>query len=753
MRGLVFLCVIMAFLFVSCSTEETAEQSSEGQNIAADTSTSSSFVEVTVDSTRAMHLGDESRYAPPDSVVSDLLEKARQHYLSALTAENVGDSARSAAQFEAAISILDGLSVVPDIENNAEFNDLSKAVIEDYEANIARIDSLGPGSSVFALREKLNQITEASDSTGATAPIKVVQGTTVPLVVNRLVEQNIAFFQGRGREHMERWLMNAGRYYPVVTRIFREEGLPDELIYLSMIESGINPRARSWARAVGMWQFMKGTGRLYGLESNFWYDERRDFEKASRAAARHLKDLHEEFGDWYLALAAYNSGAGRVYRGIRRSHSTDYWEMRRYLPRETRNYVPSYIAVTIIAMSPKDFGFGDVQPGQPLVYEKVAVDDCVDLDILARCASTEVDTLQDLNPELTQWCTPPGMRGYTLRVPPGSAVSFKEKYAAVPADQKRDWIVHKVKKGETLSHVAAQYGVPVSVIQETNHMGSAKRLSTGRMLVVPVPKGSERFASMVVSSARINAEPPARRSKRDRSKVSKALADGSKHGSVNPKNKDKVIYSVKKGDTLGHIAEWYGCRAADLRNWNDIPYGDPIHPGQALTIWVPKSEAVKYRGVDSMSLAQKESLKGEKAKSTHKGENGDENALRYVVKKGDTLEKIASTQGVSIQQLKRWNNLRKNTIYAGQELIIYPEAKDVGAMSGSKSKTGSENRGASSHTRTYVVKKGDTLWDIALAHSVDPAQLRAWNNLTRDKITVGQELKIYIGGEPVSRAE
>ena len=219
----------------------------------------------------------EDEYVKSDSLIGEMLEVARQHYMSATTAQANGDSLRASIQFEQALSILNELSYAPEIENNRDFNDLSKAVIDDYGLYIAKTDTLNPESSVFALREKLNQITEISDTLDPGQPKEVAHGTTIPLVMNRLVEQHISFFQGKGREHMERWLHISGKYFPILHGILRQEGVPEEIAYLAMVESGLNPRARSWARAVGMWQFMKGTGSLYGLASTPWFDERRDF--------------------------------------------------------------------------------------------------------------------------------------------------------------------------------------------------------------------------------------------------------------------------------------------------------------------------------------------------------------------------------------------------------------------------------------------------------------------------------------------
>ncbi len=719
-----YYSLLIVSLLIGCSSEKSTKSIIQGnqQSFAKGLSIFDTLAQGDIEAALRDSILPDSNY---DAVTAQLLERARQHYLSAIEAEQDKDSIRAATEFEYAIGILNELAYYPSIEANCDFNDLSHGVVEDYQKYIAVIDSLGPNTSIFALRNKLNQIDEMNESADQDKTKEIITTTSIPLVINGHVEQNIAFFQGRGRAHFEHWLYESGKYFPIMHKVFHDAQIPQELIYLSMIESGLNPVAHSWARAVGLWQFVKGTGQLYGLHTNFWVDERRDFRKATIAAAQHLKDLYSEFGDWYLVLAAYNSGAGRVNSAIRRSHSNDFWKMRRFLPRETRNYVPQYIAAAVMTINPPRYGFS-VKPADTLAYETVNINDCVDLSVLAKCADTDVTTLRELNPELVQWCTPPGTKGYVLRIPSGRTASFAARYDSIPDDQKREWVEHKVKRRETLSSIARHYGIPSSLIASANHLKS-NRLSVGKTIVIPVSSSGTQFLTAFADDS------PRKNRKGNRSPHT-LNSEGA--------DKTKVTYRIRKGDSLGKIAEWYHVRVSDLRLWNEIPYGSSIRAGSVMTLWLAPDQAEKYASIDHLSDTDHAKLITAKDQSPESAvpvaSKSSSHWVSYRVKKGDTLAKIALRFNVAMDDIQKWNNLTSDQIQKGQQLDILTEEKSAPTLAAAQPDT-SSNVGK---MISYRVKRGDTLHSIAMNFGVSIRQLKNWNNIHGNRLYVGQAIVI-----------
>ncbi|HSM07808.1 MAG TPA: LysM peptidoglycan-binding domain-containing protein [Gemmatimonadota bacterium] len=379
----------------------------------------------------------------------------------------------------------------------------------------------------------------------------------IPLEMNEQVERWIEYFTtGDGRVRFRIYLERAGQYEAMIRERARAAELPEDLLYLALIESGMNPNAYSRSRAVGLWQFMTATGRAYGLEVDYWLDERRDPFLATEAAIAHLGDLYERFGSWYLAAAAYNAGAGRVSRGIRRVGSDDFWDLAdsRVLHPETRNYVPKLLAAATIARNPERYGFDDVVPMPPIEFDVVQVPDATSFDVLAEAAGTSEDVIKALNPQFVRQVTPP-QRAVEVRVPPGMAAEFSTAYAQIPPDERVTWLEHRVTRGQTLGAIAGRYGTSVSAIRAANNNVNPRRLQIGQRLVIPRDRGTRMAASGGGATSSATA----------------ALADG------------PVTVTVRNGDTLWSIARRYGTSTSALMASNGLS-SSVIHPGDRITI-------------------------------------------------------------------------------------------------------------------------------------------------------------------------
>lgn len=309
-------------------------------------------------------------------------------------------------------------------------------------------------------------------------------------VASRAVEKNLGLFSTRIKDKFSLWLSRSGKYLDMMKEILRKKNVPEDIVFLSLIESGFNPYAYSIARAVGPWQFIASTAKRYGLEINWWKDERRDPIKSTEAAADYLKDLYEMFGSWNLAMAAYNAGEGKILRALQRSKADDYWALldTKQIRNETKDYVPKFIAASLIAANPEDFGFENIEYNQPMSYDEVELDSPIDLSVAADCAGTDLDVIKKLNPELRRWCTPPDAPRYTLRVPEGTKETFLQKLASVPEEERFTMERYTVKKGDTFKKISQRTGIPDSVILSLNSMEKIMPLKVGSTIYMP-PKG------------------------------------------------------------------------------------------------------------------------------------------------------------------------------------------------------------------------------------------------------------------------
>ncbi len=466
---------------------------------------------------------------------------------------------------------------------------------------------------------------EANEGTTGGTAAAAAGAVTFDIAVERFnthsrVQYYLDFFRGMARERFSIWLSRMPKYEVMIRRRLQQEGLPNDLIYLALIESGFSNTATSRARAVGMWQFMKGTGKYYGLRVDRWVDERRDPYEATDAAARHLKDLTDRFGSHYLAAAAYNAGAGRVSRGLVRlpddktdTLPSDATFFRLYdtklLRRETKDYVPKLIAAAMIAKDPVRYGFPPLPPPDTGVqYDSLLVQGMTSFDVLARLSETTVAVLRELNPQYLRLTTPPSGT-WVVRVPVGRGTATAEAYAALPASQRVTFREHIVRSGETMSGLARRYSVALEDIRAANPRIRSTRLRSGQLVVVPTQGPISAEVARQVSA---------------------------------PEPAEATWHRVRSGETLSSIARRYHVSQRQLQRWNGMGKGTRIRSGQRLR--VSTGDAAPRAGRKSVRRAPVPAAATAEARS-------------HMVRRGDTLTGLARRYGVTVQALRKANDL------------------------------------------------------------------------------------------------
>ncbi len=522
----------------------------------------------------------------------------------------------------------------------------------DYDQALANV--VIPVESEQDLEEELAGLENIGNWTKGNQPPETMQTEVVydfPITLNPQVEFYLDLFQNRQKKYFKRWLERSSKYVPAIRKELQAAGLPQDLAYLAMIESGYNPSAYSKAHAAGLWQFIRGTGRLYGLRIDSWVDERLEPEKATQAAVSYLHALYERFGDWQLAVAGYNAGEGKIERAIKKYSTRDFWELARhkYLRLETKRYVPKLIAAIMIARNPASYGFTDLNYQQPEQFDIINVPARSDLHAIAVCGSTTVKKLRKLNNELRKNLTPPGGQPYALRIPAGTydlvAANLTRLHPVVTTGYK----THKVCKGDTVRRISRRYHISMTTLLKANKIRNAK-LKRGQRLRIPY-----RTTKYVL--------------------LKKGQTVKDYYASTAGESR-LVLHELRKGQTLSAVSKRYNVPVELLMQWNDIKNTRRVRAGQQLAIYLPTTG----KSIDSV-VAMNQSFPTDKglitladSKKRQPGNNMDRQPLAdvsyYKVRSGDSLWTIARKFQVSARDIRRWNGLNSNTIQPGKKLMI-----------------------------------------------------------------------------------
>ena len=537
--------------------------------------------------------------------VHELIAQVEIAYAAGDADYRKGMLAEAKIEFDRAVDLM--LASGLDIKANPQLEDEFNKIVD--QINGLEMEALKQGNG-FVPKEEITPAEAASDVTFTVDPNLVAKATAdlattksdLPLVMNEYVATFINFFAytQKGHNTILHSFERSGRYRAMIQRVLAEEGVPQDLIYLAVAESGFQPKAIDRrSRAGGMWQFMPGP--YYGLTRNAYVDERFDPEKSTRAYARYMKFLYDELGDWYLAMAAYDHGAGNMQHAVQRTGYADFWELykRNELPRETENYVPEILAAIIIANHPHQYGFDDLTLDPPVLTDTLTIDYSIDLRLVSDLVGAPVDEIEALNPSLLRMATPPEA-SFDLHLPAGTATLFEQRVALIPEARRNSWRYHTVVAGDTLASVAQEYRVPVAQLAAANQLTAGDSLTDPagvEALVVPVPLSAEALA-------------------RTR------------------------LYTVRRGDTLVTIADRFGVSLSELRRWNGIPTGIRVESGRRLRVAEPapvRTSSTHRRRTTAASHSSKS--------DSGKGAGAAHGAASAQSKPGSTAHKPALPQG------------------------------------------------------------------------------------------------------------
>ena len=594
---------------------------------------------------------------------------------------------------------------------------------------------------------------------GVIAPLLAVTGTVatfdLPMREHEHVDFWIDYLSTRGSSHFSKWLARSTRYVPLFWSVLDRYELPRDLIFLSMVESGFSTSAYSWAHAAGPWQFVASTARMYGLRIDFWVDDRRDFEKATDAAARHLRDLYDRYGDWFLAMAAYNAGPGKVNRAIRRYGTEDFWKLaqRRYLRRETKQYVPKILAAARLSKLPHVYGLEDVAYQAPLEWEVVTTTRATSLEAMAAACPGEldVDTIGALNPSLRCGVTPPG-ETWSIRVPAAVTATCAEALRRAPSREAFVYRYHAVSADDRLAAVARRHRTTAQAILDFNGI-EADQFLDFEEIVIPVPK-------------KVAAEVPIR----------KPPHLAFRPPGYGPQSVRLVRYRVRTGDSLWRISQKFHVSISDLTRWNGLRRSSTLRIGDRLRIYLGGRAA---RQVAARSAEKSESTARADSRSRSRSNGSASRApltpgAEHVVAPGESPWLIADRYGVRVADFLAINGLQPGQVIQPGQKLVLPERREGatasrsggadGARSSEADDRGGTSRGvrssgespevvaasglapearAAAGGKSHTVEPGESWWSIANQHGVSVERLCQINGLTRqDVLQPGQRLAV-----------